>query len=1191
MKVGKPNILKIKEAILYMIREELAKRILILDGAMGTSLQKYNLTEEDFRGKEFAAHPVNLKGNNDILNLTRPDILKDIHVAYIEAGADIIETNTFNSNAISQTEYQCSDITYRINLESARIARETADKYSSDSHKIYVAGSIGPTSKTLSLSPDVNRPEYRPVDFDTLVEAYATQASGLIDGQADLLLVETAFDALNAKAALYAIDRVQSEKKSSLPVMMSATINDKSGRTLTGQCLDAFFTSMSHYPLLSFGLNCSFGATDLLPFIKELSKLLPCYLSIYPNAGLPNTMGEYDELPEFTASCLKQMAAEGLLNIAGGCCGTTPAHIKAIKEALQDIPPRKPAAPTNRLTVSGLERVVVDKELSNFINVGERTNVAGSIKFAKLINAKAYEEASLIARKQIEDGASIIDINMDDAMLDSAREMETFVRIISNDPDIAKAALMIDSSDWETILAGLKNAQGKCIVNSISLKEGETEFISKATEIRRLGAAVVVMAFDEQGQAVTFERKTEICKRAYDILAGKIGFRPEDIIFDVNVLAIGTGIEEHNNYAVDFIKAVEWIKNNLKGCRTSGGISNLSFSFRGNNPVREAMHSVFLYYAISKGLDMGIVNPAMLQVYDDIDPVLLKAVEDVVLNRHPEATEHLIEIAEKIKDHKTDNKQVKNEEWRTLPLEERLSYALVKGFTEHLPTDLAEALTTYNSPVEIIEGPLMKGMDRVGSLFGDGKMFLPQVVKSAKVMKEAVAILQPEIEKHNNNGGESIQRHKIVIATAKGDVHDIGKNIVNIVLTCNNMEVIDLGVMVDNLRIIEAAKHHKVDIIGLSGLITPSLSEMESLCELLQKEQMNIPLLVGGATTSSVHTAVKLAPKYDYCVIQGGDASKTVGIIKRLLQDQPGYIAQVKQEQEKVRQLYHNSKDIAISYAEAQGKAPAFDWNNYLQATFNHSEIVETQADLNQIRNYIDWTPFFHFWGFKGKFPDLIRKNEEAAKTYEAALQMLDKVIANDEFTASAAVRFFDAYAEDNEIVLAGTDTRLTMLRQQSKGEQCLSLSDFVVPEPYGRDKVGLFCLTVYDKHRCNNCQDFDHLLRESLCARLTEAYAEMLHEQISQGHPMIRPAFGYPACPDHMLKKDVFDLLQIPEKLGISLTSSYAINPTTSICGMMIVHPEARYFSISKIDDEQFASYCEKRHITKETGKRLLNH
>ena len=1137
----------------------LQDRIYILDGATGTALQQFRLTEADFRGEEFARHPISLKGNNDVLNITRPDVIRQVHQNYIDAGADIIETNTFNANAISQTEYGCTEWVERFNLEGARLAKEVAS--ACKEREIYVAGSIGPTDKSLTLAPDPDQPTYRIVNFDTLANAYAGQVAALIEGGVDLLLVETIYDGLNAKAALYAIAKVQEEKGTNLPVMLSATVNDKSGRTLTGQSLEALFTSLSHYPILSFGLNCSFGAKELHHFLRELAPRIPCYISIYPNAGLPNEMGEYDESPEFTALCLQNMAKEGLINIAGGCCGTTPDHIRAIANALKDIPPRKVPTPTHQLKVSGLDTVVVDKELNNFINIGERTNVAGSAKFARLIREKNYTEAATIARKQIEAGASIIDINMDDAMLDGTAEMERFVRIISNEPDIAKAAFMIDSSKWETILAGLKNTQGKCIVNSISLKEGEEEFLYKAKEIQRLGAAVVVMAFDEEGQATTFQRKIDICQRAYNLLTTQAGFTPENIIFDVNILAIGTGIEEHNNYAVDYIEAVRWIKQNLKGCRTSGGVSNLSFSFRGNNTVREAMHSVFLYHAIRAGLDMAIVNPAMLQVYDEIDPVLLKAVEDVVLNRTPEATETLLSLAEKYKETKGEVKTVQQEEWRNHSLEERLGHALIKGITDYLTDDLQEALTQYTSPVEIIEGPLMKGMERVGQFFGEGKMFLPQVVKSAKVMKEAVHILQPEIERHNASGQNITRRPRVVIATVKGDVHDIGKNIVNIVLTCNNLEVIDLGVMVDNQSIIKAAKEHGADIIGVSGLITPSLGEMENLCELLQKEQLQIPLIVGGATTSTVHTAVKLAPKYDYCVVSGGDASRTVGIIKRLLSDRENYIREIKDEQENIRTLYNRHQQKQISLEEARRRAPRYDWDHVTPTTFGEHNLLVKRLNLEDLVEKIDWTPFFHFWGFKGKYPEIIYTNDEADRTYQAALDMLGKVIAGNEFDASIIVRFFDAYSENEDIVLDGQH-RFTMPRQQTDLEECLSLADFVIPKEKGIGSVGLFCLKVKDDHQCNDCHDFEHLLRESLCARLAEACAEWMQEKINEGTHVIRPAFGYPTCPDHAMKKLAFDILDAPAQIGVQLTEGYSIYPSTSLCGMLISHPKAKYFS-----------------------------
>ena len=1139
---------------------ELQDRIYILDGATGTALQKFGLTEADFRGEVFAQHPIPLKGNNDVLNITRPDVIRQVHQNYIDAGADIIETNTFNANAISQTEYGCTEWVEQFNLQGARLAKEVAS--ACKERKIHVAGSIGPTDKSLTLSPDPDQPAYRIVNFDTLADAYATQVSALIEGGVDLLLVETIYDGLNAKPALYAISKVQEEKGTNLPVMLSVTVNDKSGRTLTGQSLDALFTSLSHYPILSFGLNCSFGARELHQFIRELAPHVPCNISIYPNAGLPNEMGEYDESPEFTALCLQNMAKEGLINIAGGCCGTTPEHIRAIADALKNIPPRKLPAPTHQLKVSGLDTVVIDKELNNFINIGERTNVAGSAKFARLIREKNYTEAATIARKQIEAGASVIDINMDDAMLDGTAEMERFVRIISNEPDIAKAAFMIDSSKWETILAGLKNTQGKCIVNSISLKEGEEEFIHKAKEIQRLGAAVVVMAFDEEGQATTYQRKIDICQRAYNLLTTQAGFTPENIIFDVNILAIGTGIEEHDNYAVDYIEAVRWIKQNLQGCRTSGGVSNLSFSFRGNNTVREAMHSVFLYHAIKAGLDMAIVNPAMLQVYDEIEPELLKAVEDVVLNRTPEATETLIALAEKYKEVKGEVKTVQQEEWRSRPLEERLGHALIKGITDYLPADLQEAVARYSSPVEIIEGPLMKGMERVGQFFGEGKMFLPQVVKSAKVMKEAVRILQPEIERYNAAEQNVTRRPRVVIATVKGDVHDIGKNIVNIVLTCNNLEVIDLGVMVDNQSIVKAAKEHEADIIGVSGLITPSLGEMENLCELLQKEQLRIPLIVGGATTSSVHTAVKLAPKYDYCVVPGGDASRTVGIIKRLLNDRENYIREIKADQEHIRTLHNQHQQNRISLAEARRRAPRFDWDHVEPTTFGEHNLLVKHLNIEDLVEKIDWTPFFHFWGFKGKYPEIVYTNDEADRTYQAALDMLGKVIAGNEFDVSIIVRFFDAYSENDEIIL---DNRyhLPMPRQQADLEECLSLADFVIPKEKGTGSVGVFCLKVSDDHKCNDCHDFEHLLRESLCARLAEACAEWMQEQVSEGTHVIRPAFGYPTCPDHAMKKTAFDILDAPAQIGVQLTESYSIYPSTSLCGLLISHPKAKYFSV----------------------------
>lgn len=1168
-----------------MIQDLLQQRILILDGATGTLIQSCKLTENDYRGDVFKNHPVNLKGNNDILSLTQPNIIREIHRHYVEAGADIIETNTFNANAVSQEEYQCAEYVYQINVAAARLAKEVSAEVQ---REVFVAGSIGPTSKTLSLSPDVDSPEYRAIDFDTLSSAYQEQVRGLIDGGVDLLLVETVFDGLNAKAALYAIAKVQKEKGTEIPVMVSATVNDLSGRTLTGQTLEAFYTAVAHYPILSFGLNCSFGAADLYPFMKQLSQSLPCYLSIYPNAGLPNEMGEYDETPEITASLLKRIAEEGYVNIVGGCCGTTPEHIRQIKNAVQHLSPRKLVKKTSQLILSGLDTVVVDKKLNNFINIGERTNVAGSAKFAQLIREKNYEEAATIARKQIENGASIIDINMDDAMLDSAKEMEIFVRYISNDPNIAKTPFMIDSSDWNTLISGLKNIQGKSIVNSISLKDGEAEFLKKAIEIQQLGAAVVVMAFDEEGQATTYQRKIEICQRAYHLLTQKAGYAPQDIIFDVNVLAIGTGLEEHRNYAIDFIEAVRWIKQNLSGALTSAGVSNLSFSFRGNNVVREAMHSVFLYHAIEAGLDMGIVNPAMLQIYEEIEPALLEKVENVIFNKSDRATEELVELANELKDKRLQNNTSEQHEWRTLPIDERLSHALVKGITEFLKEDLAEALSVYPSPVEIIENPLMKGMDKVGTLFSSGKMFLPQVVKSAKVMREAVSILQPEIENSTQSQGNR-QRPKIVIATVKGDVHDIGKNIVNIVLCCNNFDVIDMGVMIDNQKIIDTAKHHQADLIGVSGLITPSLHEMEELCLLLEKEQLHIPLMVGGATTSTLHTAIKLAPKYEYGVIYGGDASKAAATAKKLVTEKDTFIQQVKSEQENIRRQYELKNSTLLPYPQAQENAPKYDKESYRQPeNFGKESLFIKDLDLKELIPFIDWTPFFHFWKFKGKYPEILHTYEEADKLYKTAIETLEQTVAGQEFKASVLVNFFQAVSEQETIIL-NQQYALPMLRQQEEGETCFSLSDFVPPKECGHSTVGLFALTVKDTQAHSDSTDFPYLLRHSLCARLTEALAEWMHHRLDEKWQMIRPAFGYSACPDHSLKREVFTILDAENKLGINLTSSYAINPSTSLCGMLIAHPKAHYFGIHKIGNDQFSEYCRKRNISEEEGKKQI--
>ena len=1166
------------------VMEMMRGKILILDGAMGTSIQKYNLTPDDFLGG---------KGNNDILNITREDIIEAIHQEYVDAGADIIETNTFSGNAISQKDYGMESRVREINRKGAQIARRVAD---AAGRKVLVAGSMGPTVKSLSLSPDVNAPERRDVTFEQMSQAYMEQVEALIEGGVDLLLVETVYDALNAKAALYAIEHVAG---TDFPVMVSATVNDKSGRILGGHKLDALYTALSHYPIMSFGLNCSFGAKDLAPFIEELQGL-GCAISIYPNAGLPNEMGQYDEAPEYTARHIQELAQKGWLNIAGGCCGTTPAHIKAVAEALEGVAPRAYSQEVaqeelENMYLSGLESVKINKKECNFVNVGERTNVAGSAKFARLIREKDYAQAADIARKQIEGGATIIDINMDDAMLNGAEEMATFLRYISNDPDIARVPFMIDSSNWETILAGLHNCPGKGIVNSVSLKEGEEEFLKKAKAIKELGAAIIVMAFDEQGQAVDFQRKIEICQRAFNLLTRKVGFKPNDIIFDVNILAIGTGIEEHDNYAVDFIKAVRWIKENLKGAKTSGGVSNLSFSFRGNNTVREAMHSVFLYHAIEAGLDMAIVNPSMLQVYDEIEPELLRKVEAVVLNESKDATEALIELAQQIKEREIAAKeagasgnavQAPKQQWRENPLEQRLEYALVKGITEFLKEDTAQAMEQFASPVAIIEGPLMHGMDKVGELFGQGKMFLPQVVKSAKVMKEAVAILQPFIEQEQS--GLQEVKDTVVIATAKGDVHDIGKNIASIVLSCNNLNVIDLGVMVENAAIVEAAFEHKASLIGISGLITPSLEQMELLCKMLQENKQKmltqlgylIPVIVGGATTSSVHTAVKLAPLYDGPVIHGGDASKTAGICKRLLGGgKEEFLQGVWQEQAQIRDAY-NSRDIKfLSLEEARAAVEKFHPDSYIQPEgYGEDNLTVKNLSLNELHDYIDWNAFMNFWGFKGKVQDLIyredEKGQEAERIYEQGMALLGEAMVGGEFKASAIVNFYEAASavENGEDVILVYDkpggeviSRFPMPRQRREGSGYRSVADYFPAAADGKYSVlGVFTVKVEDlREKEFDRKSFEFLLRHSLCARLTDALATWIQEQVGMGQHLIRPAFGYPACPAHELKKVAFDLTGARERLGVELTESYAVYPVTVICGLLVAHPQAEYFGV----------------------------
>ena len=1196
------------------IEGALRQRILILDGAMGTKIQALGLTAESYHQGQFAGWSVSLVGNNDVLNLTAPDVIRRIHEQYIEAGADIITTNTFSANRISQKEYGCENQAREMALAGARIAREAADAFihqtSSTRHQIFVAGSMGPTSKSLTLASDMNDPGSRSVTFDEMAAAYEEQAEALIEGGVDLLLLETCFDTLNAKAAIYAIERINERSGTEIPLMVSATINDRSGRTLTGHTLEAFYISISHYPnLLSFGLNCSFGVSDLRSFVEQLSNRIPVFLSLYPNAGLPNEMGEYDELPAYTASHLRKMAEDGLLNIAGGCCGTNEEHIRAISDALKGVKPRQMPERDQRMWLSGLEPLLVDKETRNFTNVGERTNVAGSRKFARLIAEKKYDEALSVARNQIEGGAQIIDINMDDAMLDSQLEMQTFCRYIANDPAVSRAVLMVDSSDWATVLAGLKNAQGKCIVNSISLKNGEADFINKASELLRLGAAVVVMAFDEEGQATTYERKIAIAERAYLLLTG-IGFPPQDIIFDVNILSVGTGLKEHQAYGVDFIRAVSWIKQHLPQAKTSGGVSNLSFSFRGNNKVREAMHSVFLYHAIREGLDMAIVNPSMLQVYDDIEPTLLKAVEDVILNTDDDATERLIAIASTVRaGYASESSSVSATNpadssaapsWHSKPIEARLLYALSKGDNSHLADDIPEALEKYGRPIDVIEQPLMQAMEHIGQLFGEGKMFLPQVVKSAKVMKDAVALLQPYIDEEH--GAQKAERPCVVLATANGDVHDIGKNIVGIVLGCNGFDVVDLGVMVPNETILEETRKRKPCLVGISGLITPSLKEMEQLCQLFQKEGLRVPIVVGGATTSLVHTAVKLAPLYNGCVVYGGDASQTSLLAKHLQMDAETTIAQIKAEQQTLRDAYEEHHAPLTPYAEANSKARNFYNHEFHELNGFSGDTKNTgysgPINITDLLPLIDWRMFLLFWGFKGETLQQLLVNPEAERTLQEGKDYLQRAIEQGTIQVQALLRYVPATRRGNDIVLAGlasekVSTILPMLRSQSATGHYLCLADYYAEEC--PTPLGLF--TVVARPKALPADESDRLMSHAICARLAEASAEWLTQSsvcrdaiATNTTALLRVAFGYATCPDHSLKRIVFDMLDAERQLDIKLTDHYSIQPSTSICGLFICHPEAHYFPVGRIDEEQLADYCQRRGISVAEGEQLLS-
>lgn len=1185
---------------MHDIRTELSKRILILDGAMGTMLQRKGL-----------------QGNSESFNLTNPETIGEIHNEYIEAGADIITANSFSANSISQSEYNLSEKAGQMAEAAARIARKAADEAP---RKIWVAGSVGPTSKSLSLAQNINDPIFRPYSFDGMAEAFEVQIRGLVKGGVDLLLFETCFDALNTKAALYAIGHIP--EASDIPIMISASMSDRSGRTLTGQTMEAFYRSVQHCSPLSFGLNCSLGAEEMIPLIAEVASFATCAVSCYPNAGLPNEMGEYDETPSQMAESVRKMALAGSVNIVGGCCGTTPEHIKAVAEAVKGISPRAIPEPDDVLYVSGLESVAVDRK-NNFTNVGERTNVAGSRKFAKLIAAGDYETGIQIAAGQIENGAGIIDINMDDAMLDSRLEMEKFLRYVSNDPAVAKAAIMIDSSHWDTLVTGLKNAQGKCIVNSISLKEGEEIFIEKAREIKALGAAIIVIAFDEEGQATTYDRKVEICRRAYSLLTSKVGVRPCDIIFDVNVLPVGTGIPEHSRYGIDFIEAVRWIKGNLPGCRTSGGISNLSFSFRGNNTVREAMHSVFLYHAISAGLDMGIVNPGMLRVYDEIEPGLLKCVEDVILDSDAEATDRLIEKASRILDEKnsvgvsarpegpeaTCAARPVRENGRLAAsggaltgaessnissvaepveaaVEERLVRALVKGDSSGLERDINECLTKYEKPVQIIDGPLMSGMARVGELFGAGKMFLPQVVKSAKTMKNAVALLQPYIEER---GGESeVKKPRIVFATVKGDVHDIGKNITEIVLSCNGFEIVDLGVMVPKETILEKAAECSADLIGVSGLITPSLYQMEEICKEMTARGLDTPLLVGGAAASALHTAVRLAPLYGH-VFYGQDASASAVLANQLITDREGTEAVEHKKQEHLRELYAQSSQKKAGHKPVE-PFPAF---SFIKGE-PFGNISGKRLGIEEVEPFFDWNMFAAIWGIKSG-----TGHDELRKLHADAHKEIDRLKNGNACRITISARFDGCHSEGDDIV--SKDFRLPMLRQE--GER--SLADFVPPKEYGFESpMGMFAISVRTESHPSGCDcpacgtEYGPMLTRAVRLTLAEAASEWLSRHIHKelpsefsGAKVIKPAAGYSSCPDHTLKRDILRLLPESERLGITLLDSCAMIPDASICGLIFIHPEATYPEIRRVSQKAIDEYARRRGMSDSEKARFLGH
>jgi 5-methyltetrahydrofolate--homocysteine methyltransferase len=1213
----------------------LQQRVLVLDGAMGTMIQRYSPGEAEYRGERFADWPSDVKGNSDLLVLTQPEMIRSIHDAYLRAGADIVETNTFSATTIAQADFGMQELAYELNLEGARLARAACDAVATPERPRYVAGALGPTNRTASISPDVNDPGARNVSYDELVTAYLEQANGLVDGGADLLLIETIFDTLNAKAAIFALETLFEERGRRWPVVISGTITDASGRTLSGQVTEAFWNSMRHARPLAIGLNCALGAAEIRPYLAELSRIADTFVSCYPNAGLPNAFGEYDEGADQMAAVLEEFTGAGLVNLVGGCCGTTPDHIAAIAGVVEGVEPRRVPEIAPAMRLAGLEPLTITPE-SLFVNIGERTNITGSARFRNLIKAGDYDTGLSVAAQQVENGAQVIDVNMDEGMIDGVAAMDRFLKLVASEPDISRVPVMVDSSKWEVIETGLKTIQGKPIVNSISMKEGEEKFVREARLCRKYGAAVVVMAFDEEGQADNLERRKEICARAYRILTEDVGFPAEDIIFDPNCFALATGIEEHATYGIDFIEACRWIKANLPGALISGGISNVSFSFRGNNPVREAIHAVFLYHAIAAGLDMGIVNAGALVVYDEIDPELRERIEDVVLNRRPDAAERLLEVAERFNNAGEEKDPAAVDEWRSLPIRERITHALVKGLDAHVEADTeelrAEISAAGGRPIEVIEGPLMDGMNVVGDLFGAGKMFLPQVVKSARVMKKAVAYLLPFIEAEKQPGDAETNNGTIVMATVKGDVHDIGKNIVGVVLQCNNYEVVDLGVMVPAQKILDKVKEVDADMVGLSGLITPSLDEMVNFAMEMERQGLEIPLLIGGATTSRAHTAVKIAPRRSGPVIWVKDASRSVPVAAALLSDEqrPALLAATEEDYAGLRERHaakHERPMLTLTKAR-QLRTP-IDWEGYEPPAPNQPGVtVFHDYDLAELREYIDWQPFFNAWEMKGKFPDILNSptsGETARKLYDDGQDMLDRLIKEQWLTANGVLGLFPANAVGDDIEVytdeSRTQVRTTLhsLRQQGEHREGVpnrALGDFVAPKDTGlADHVGAFAVTAglgsQDRIMAFKAEldDYSAILLESLADRLAEAFAERLHERvrkelwgyaadedldnialIGERYVGIRPAPGYPACPEHTEKKTIWSLLDVHANTGIELTDSMAMWPGAAVSGLYFSHPQSQYFVVGRIGQDQVADYAKRKGWTLKEAERWLS-